>query len=105
MSATSTSNTVAQSVFHILADYDLHHSGNPERPVNAGSPRSHKSAEVEHETPENWPTNHRRVPAYRPVNVHLDRSLRPNGANGVEAMLIATMLNGVRLNAVSISGF
>lgn len=53
--------------------------------------------------PPDWPTNYRRVPPHRPVNRHLDPAERPNGASTGEYVFVNVMLNGVRLNSVSLS--
>ena len=100
MSVTTTSNTVTQSVLHVLVDYDLHHSGDP---VNAGVPQppnKHPVPDTQHQVPDSWPRNHRRIPDYRPTNYNLDRDERPQGSNWMETAFIFTMLNGVGLNAV-----
>jgi hypothetical protein len=48
-----------------------------------------------------WPTEYRRVPAYRRVALDLDRCERPSGSNGVEHLVIAVMMRGVKLQSVS----
>ena len=103
MSVTTSTNTVAQSVLHVLTDYDLHHSGDPVGCGRLDEPNASHAAVFEHQNPEWWPNDHRRVPDYRPVNRNLDRSQRPDGVNGTERVFIFTMLRGVQLNAVSVS--
>jgi hypothetical protein len=103
MSVTTSTNTVTGGVLHVLTDYDLHHSGNPQDPKRPASPNAPHINPAEHSNPEWWPTNHRRIPDYRPVNQHLDRTLRPDGINGMERTFIFTMLRGVQLNAVRFS--
>jgi hypothetical protein len=88
-----------QSVLHVLADYDLHHSGDPQNFAKPAPPNHNTTPNVEN--PPGWDTEHRRVPPYRPINRNLDMDLRPGGTDFVEAIFIATMLNGVRLTAVS----
>ncbi|KAJ5151371.1 uncharacterized protein N7482_010623 [Penicillium canariense] len=89
MSVTTTSTTTGS--LSALADYEVHHSGSePDAsaaPVNIGQPTD-------------WPTHHRRMPAYRPANPQLDRTDRPAG-NGhpAEYAFIQIMLHGVWLNA------
>ncbi|PWY90704.1 hypothetical protein BO70DRAFT_306857 [Aspergillus heteromorphus CBS 117.55] len=80
----------------ILSDYEVHHTGadsqpqfQTQLPVPAPSPPQ----------PANWPTNHRRIPAYRPVNRHLDYNERAAGGSLGEYVFIQTMLHGVWLNA------
>jgi hypothetical protein len=99
MSVTTSTNTTTQSVLHILADYDLHHSGDPLNPSEPAPPNRNTTSNVEN--PPGWDTEHRRVPPYRPINQNLDMDLRPGGVNVAEAIFITTMLNGVRLTAVS----
>jgi hypothetical protein len=50
--------------------------------------------------PQNWPSDHYRVPPYRPTNRNLDQSERPSGASDVERGFIILMLHGVWINAV-----
>ncbi|KAJ5661511.1 uncharacterized protein N7477_009127 [Penicillium maclennaniae] len=90
MSSTITTTTTSLSV---LADYEVHHSGEENVPT------------VNHSQPQpghpDWPTHHRRIPAYRPANREMDLTQRPAG-NGhpAEFAFIQVMLHGVWLNAV-----
>jgi|ERR1700722_4567211 hypothetical protein len=99
MSVTTSTNTTTQTVLHVLADYDLHHSGDPKNPSEPAPPNCNTTAGSEN--PPGWDTEHRRVPPYRPINRNLDVTLRPGGTNIPETIFIATMLNGVHLTAVS----
>lgn len=99
MPMTTSTNTTTQSVLHVLADYDLHHSGDPQDPAEPEPPNRKATPKVEN--PSGWDTEHRRVPPYRPINRNLDMDMRPGGTNVAEAIFIATMLNGVQLTAVS----
>lgn len=97
MSVTTTQNPVAYSTLSVLADYDLHHSGEAgEEGVAAPSPHPVPA----HEEPANWDDSHRRVPEYRPINRELDLSERRVYNNGVERAFITVMLHGVWLQAV-----
>ncbi|KAJ6015142.1 hypothetical protein N7540_009733 [Penicillium herquei] len=89
MSRTTTTTTT--SSLSVLADYEVHHSGQeqPPAPSGASSPSQ----------PVDWPTHHRRMPAYRPVNQNLDYNERTAGTSVPEYMFIQTMLHGVWLNA------
>jgi hypothetical protein len=91
MSSTITNTTTSLSV---LADYEVHHSGEETEtvPVNTSLPQSNQP---------DWPTHHRRIPAYRPANRELDYTQRPAG-NGhpAEYAFIQVMLHGCWLNAV-----
>ncbi|KAJ5126335.1 hypothetical protein N7448_005638 [Penicillium atrosanguineum] len=89
MSSTITTTTTSLSV---LADYEVHHSGEENVPARIPSqPQADQPA---------WPTHHRRMPAYRPANRELDLTQRPAG-NGhpAEFAFIQIMLHGVWLNA------
>lgn len=103
MSVTTSTNTVTGGVLQVLTDYDLHHSGSPVTPGRPDSPNHAHTSVASHDNPEGWPTDHRRIPDYRPTNRDLDRSLRPDGVNPIETTFIFTMLRGVQLAAVSIS--
>lgn len=90
MSVTATTTTTRS--LSVLADYEVHHSG---------SEQNGSSVPVNSEQPADWPTHHRRMPAYRPANSRLDLADRPAG-NGhpAEYAFIQIMLHGVWLNAV-----
>lgn len=95
MSRTETTNTTALSV---LADYELHHSGSSQ---NTTSPSPSPSpSPPQQQQPANWPTNHRRVPPYRPVDRSLSFEERAAGSNVPEFIFIQSMLHGCWLNAV-----
>jgi len=100
MSVTTTANPVSGAVLQALADYDLHHSGNPEEPKTPESPNPRSDSSRSVETPENWDTEHRRVPPYRPVDPSRLNPERPGGTNAVETVFIFTMLQGVGLISV-----
>jgi hypothetical protein len=103
MSVTTTSNPVTSSVLHVLMDYELHHSGSSERTKRPEPLESRDNPTLEVLNPAGWPTDHRRVPHYRPINRNLYMEERPGGLDPMEAIFIMTMLNGVRLNAVRTS--
>ncbi|KAF9895081.1 hypothetical protein FE257_004710 [Aspergillus nanangensis] len=94
MSSTETTTTRTQGNLAILTDYELHHSGSREPEAVVSS-----SSTVPQTQPLNWTSNHRRVPAYRPINRNLDRTERPAGSNAGEFLFIQAMLHGVWLNA------
>lgn len=95
MSVTTTANPITSTSMSVLSDYEIHQSGRP----YPASPSWHPAPESASQ-PNNWPVDHRRVPAYLPVNRNLDRSERPAGSNRFEGMLITVMLHGVWLNSV-----
>ena len=103
MSVTTTQNPVSQTVLHLLTDYELHHSGETTADGGLEAPNA-RNAETS-QNPEWWPTNYRRIPDHRPINRHLDKSLRPNGTNPIEMWFIFTMLGGVTLKSVSFHVF
>ncbi|PYH48925.1 uncharacterized protein BP01DRAFT_353231 [Aspergillus saccharolyticus JOP 1030-1] len=93
---TTTPSTTRVGTLSVLSDYELHHSG-----ATTSSPSLDSTdSTTPSAPPTNWPTDHRRVPAYRPVNRNQNQSERPAGANGAEYVFIQTMLHGVWLNAV-----
>ena len=101
MSVTTTANPITRNTLRVLADYEVHHSGENDElvTVEEPNPRSHE-AEAQVEDPEWWDRSHRRVPQHRPINRNLDREERPDGRNPIERTFVFTMLNGVGLVAV-----
>jgi hypothetical protein len=97
MSVTTTANPIHYTLHPVLADYDLHHTESLDT-----SPNAHPAPSTSHqESPADWPTEHRRVPAYRPINTELDQSERRVYQNGIERTFIAVMFTGVFLQSVS----
>ncbi|RDH31260.1 hypothetical protein BDQ94DRAFT_172358 [Aspergillus welwitschiae] len=94
MSATTTANPITATTLSLLGDYEVHHSEQQET-VHANVETRPSLGQ-----PPDWPRDHRRVPAYRPINYNLDQSERPAGSNGVEWAFIEVMLHGVWLNSV-----
>ncbi|KAL4865538.1 hypothetical protein BDV12DRAFT_148192 [Aspergillus spectabilis] len=90
---TTTTTTLPATTLSILADYELHHSGAP-----SPSPNS-QNTNPSHSQPPTWPSDHRRVPPYRPINRNLDQAERAAGASVPEYIFIQSMLHGVWLNA------
>lgn len=89
MATTTTTQTIS-----LLADYEVHHSGSDA--VDAVNEHEASPQPVE------WPTHHRRIPAFRPTNRNLSFEERPGGSNPAEMVFIQVMLHGVWLNAVCI---
>jgi hypothetical protein len=99
-------NTVVETTIgDALKDYTLHLSGatsNPAPPLDT----EHDGEQDQHAQPSTvsnpsyWPTQHRRIPPYRPANRNLDLSERPNGSNRAELLFVTVMMNGVRLQSV-----
>ncbi|KAJ5952529.1 uncharacterized protein N7479_010942 [Penicillium vulpinum] len=94
MSVTTTNTRETATVpLAILAGYEVHHSGHEQL-----APMIPPSTAPINQPP-NWPADHHRIPAYRPINRSLDQSQRPPGANNLERVIITVMLHGVWLNA------
>ena len=91
---TETRRAGAPTSLSILADYEVHHTGTEEAPAPNTATRTLQ--------PANWPSNHRRMPTYRPINRELDFNDRAAGASAGEFIFIQGMLHGVWLNAVRI---
>ncbi|KAF2648387.1 hypothetical protein K491DRAFT_612831 [Lophiostoma macrostomum CBS 122681] len=59
--------------------------------------RSVLSRALQH--PQTWPTHHRRIPAYRPINRELDQSERRVYTSAGERMFLTIMFTGVQTEA------
>jgi hypothetical protein len=103
MSVTTTANVTTQQILHVLADYELTHSGEEERNGIVEPPNKRSETEETAPNPEWWPEDYHYIPSYRPINYHLDREIRPWAQPGVETAFVWTMLNGVGIVAVSCS--
>lgn len=99
MSVTTTANPLTYQVRAVLADYGLHHSSNPEDVDTELNTHPNPSSLARN--PNDWPTEHRRVPAHRAVNTELDQSERRVYQNGIERAFIGVMFTGVFLQSVS----
>ncbi|KAH7406222.1 hypothetical protein DE146DRAFT_651088 [Phaeosphaeria sp. MPI-PUGE-AT-0046c] len=95
MSVTTTANPVHYSLETVLTDYHLHHS---EEGLDT-SLNAHPAPAASGHNPSSWPTEHRRVPAYRPVNRELDQSERRVYLSGVERVFVGVMFTGVFLES------
>jgi hypothetical protein len=97
MSVTTTANPIHYTLQATLADYDLHHtnSGEIDTSLNA------HPAPPTQGNPGDWPTEHRRIPAHRPVNTELDQSERRVYLSGVEQAFVGVMFTGVYIQSVS----
>lgn len=99
MSVTTTANPLHYSLETVLTDYHLHHSEEEELDTSLNT---HPAPTTSGQNPSSWPTEHRRVPAYRPVNRELDQSERRVYLSGVEQVFVGVMFTGVFLESVSI---
>ncbi|KAF2728096.1 hypothetical protein EJ04DRAFT_581587 [Polyplosphaeria fusca] len=95
MSVTTTANPQTYNIRAVLADYDLHHSeeAQPDTSLNA------HPAPSSSQNPVYWPSDHRRIPPYRPVNRHLDQTQRRVYQNGVEQVFVGIMFTGVYIES------
>jgi hypothetical protein len=105
MSVTTTANTTTQSILHVLADYELTHSGEGQQTSAVEPPNPRNTNEERAENPEWWPEDYNAIPPYRPINYNLDRESRPWAQPGIETAFVWTMLNGVGVVSVSSSKF
>jgi hypothetical protein len=78
----------------VLEDYKIHLTGD-----NPSSGQSEAPTAVTN--PPGWPTDHRRVPNYRPVDKNRDVEGRPNGESAFGRGFLTIMFTGVVMNAVS----
>lgn len=101
MSVTTTDNPLTYSALSVLADYELRHT-TPLADVthDLAPPNARPDAPPPSQNPPTWPTDHRRVPPYRPVDETLDQSQRRVFLSRVEQAFISVMFLGVGLNAV-----
>ncbi|KAF2500890.1 hypothetical protein BU16DRAFT_453388 [Lophium mytilinum] len=109
MSTTTTTDTTRYAVHSYLADYELHHSDHPStsapRPNSHPDPRQlgssaspHTTAELVQLNPPQWPSNHRRIPPYRPINRALDQSQRKVFLSTGERIFLFVMFTGLQVN-------
>ena len=104
MSVTTTANPIHYNLEAVLADYDLHHTEELDTSLNAHlAPPTSSTTSQSQQNPSDWPTEHRRVPAYRPINTELDQSERRVYLNGIEQAFVGVMFTGVFLESVSSS--
>jgi len=100
MSVTTTQNPIYYNAVEVLRDYQIHRSNAD--PGEGVDPTLNEHPEPDpSQNPDNWPQDHRRVPAHRPINRNVDLESRGgNGRNGAEATFVYLMLNGCRINSV-----
>ncbi|KAL4905123.1 hypothetical protein BDW74DRAFT_153055 [Aspergillus multicolor] len=100
MSSTTTTTattTTTNPTLSLLTDYELHHSTPSSSSLSPPQPQSQSQAQASN--PPTWPTDHRRIPSYRPINRSLDFNERSAGSSVPEFIFIQVMLHGVWLNA------
>ncbi|KAF1984849.1 hypothetical protein K402DRAFT_380136 [Aulographum hederae CBS 113979] len=101
MSVTTTSNPLTHEIQHLLVDYELHHSPSPATataPRTFQPPNPNPTNEHTNNNPPNWPTTHRRVPPFRPVDVQRDQTSRRTYISGAERAFITMMFFGIRVS-------
>lgn len=103
MSVTTTANPLTHQISAVLADYELRHSDGPEAVDTTLNTHPNPSSQTPNSS--DWPTEHRRVPAYRAVNTELDQSERRVYQNAIERAFIGVMFTGVFLESVSLLCF
>ncbi|KAH9868344.1 hypothetical protein J1614_007416 [Plenodomus biglobosus] len=96
---TTTASPLTHQIQHLLSYYELTHSPNHEEDTNSTQTTS-PNPSSQAPNPSDWPTEHRRVPAYRPVNTELDQSARRVYQNGIERAFLTLMFTGVFLQSV-----
>ncbi|KZM19633.1 uncharacterized protein EKO05_0003999 [Ascochyta rabiei] len=99
MSVTTTSNPLTYASAAVLRDYELAHSESDE-PLDT-SLNAHPAPPSGSSNPPDWPTEHRRIPAYRPVNTELDQGSRRVYQNAIERTFIGVMFSGVFLEGTA----
>ncbi|CAO2657353.1 Nn.00g034790.m01.CDS01 [Neocucurbitaria sp. VM-36] len=99
MSVTTTTNPIHYNLHSTLADYELHHSNATEELDT--SLNQHPAPSIQTQNPSDWPTEHRRVPAYRPVNTELDQGERRVYQNNFERVFLAVMFTGVFMESTA----
>ena len=87
--------TTATELQGVLEDYKIHLTGD-----NSSSEQAESTPRAAANPPD-WPTDHRRVPDYRPVDRNRDVEGRPNGENAFARAFLTIMFTGVVMNAVS----
>lgn len=100
MTTTMTTTTVAASLPSVLADYQTFRS-DPQPALETASTAS--TAVTPSETRSSgpsWPTDHRRMPPYRPINYNIDLGQRLTYNSGIEHAFISTMFFGIRVVTV-----
>jgi len=97
-------NVVTISELETLSDYTVHLTGydttNSSATPSSNPPPSNTTGES-YSNPSTWPTDHRRVPDYRPIDRTRDPADRPNGNNGFERAFLRIMFGGLFMNATA----
>ena len=96
----STTEVVPGAVNDLLKAYDLHHSG----AESSQSQRTEAAPQASRppENPASWPSDRRRMPAYREPSRDHRLVDRPAGQDTVESVMVTVMFVGVYVNSVSL---
>jgi hypothetical protein len=96
----STTEVIPAAVNDLLKAYDLHHSGDE----NSQSQRAESASQRPHqpENPASWPSNRRRIPAYREPSQDHRFADRPAGRDNAESVFVTVMFIGTYVNSVSL---
>ena len=97
----STTEVGTAAVSDILRAYDLHHSGSETPESQSQRARSAPQPTIQPENPHWWPSDRRRMPAYREASRDHRLADRPAGRDNVEGVMVTVMFLGVYLNSVS----
>jgi hypothetical protein len=84
----------------VPSDYDIYSTEPSHAQEAEPTPATDELNPEAAQNPASWPTDHRRIPPYRPINRAQDRSIRPGGENVPTIIFIATMLWGCHVVAV-----
>ncbi|KAK7508870.1 hypothetical protein IWX49DRAFT_575007 [Phyllosticta citricarpa] len=98
MSVTTTQNSAVYNTHNVLADYEIHHSVRGENTHVAPPPEPHPAVPGVR-NPDDWPTDRRRIPDYRPINYELDMVPRRTYQNPAEGVFVYMLFLGVRVES------
>jgi len=96
----SATEVVPTTVTDLLKAYDLHHTGTESSQSRRTKPAPQASRQSEN--PPSWPSNRRRMPAYRELSRGHRLADRPAGQDTVEGVVVTVMFIGVYVNSVSL---
>lgn len=94
----STTEVGSHAVRDLLKAYDLHHSGTETSSSQQQAVTEPTEANSQQDNPHWWPTNRRRMPAYRKPRTDHRFADRPAGRDNAEGVLVTVMFLGVFMN-------
>ena len=103
----SQTQTILQpaTILETLRVYDVHETGHEETPETHSSPTQNNGVEEPQfaaRSDPNWPSNWRRIPAYRASSRTHQVADRVAGRDAAEGVMVVTMFHGVWLMGVRI---